>query len=375
MRPAPGALLADPDGIEQRGEAMAVFDLDDFDGHEQVVFAADPESGLQAILAIHDTGRGPALGGCRMWRYRDDVEAVRDALRLSRGMTYKAAVADLALGGGKSVILAPEGAIADRGALFRALGQAVDRLGGRYIVAEDVGTSPDDMADVAEETAHVVGLAPERGGRGDPSPITARGVFTGLKSAVAWRLGRDDLDGVTVAVQGLGHVGWHLCTCLKDAGARLIVADIDVARTERAREELGAVVMAPAAIVGAEADVFAPCALGAVIDDKSVPRLAAKVVAGAANNQLAENRHGAALKARGILYAPDYVINAGGLIHVAAERFGHDAAWEEEKVAGIGRTLTEIFQTADREGLPTSTAADRVAEKRFRPHRREVAAA
>ncbi|NBB82916.1 MAG: amino acid dehydrogenase, partial [Alphaproteobacteria bacterium] len=208
---------------------MAVFDLADFDAHEQVVFAADADSGLRGILAIHDAGRGPALGGCRIWHYGDDAEAVRDALRLSRGMTYKAAVADLPLGGGKSVILAdtPDLAAAKTPARLRALGRAVDRLGGRYVIAEDVGTSPEDMAIVAGETDHVVGLAPERGGRGDPSPVTARGVFEGLKAAVAWRLGDGDLAGRLVAVQGLGHVGWHLCDRLHRAGARLVVADLD----------------------------------------------------------------------------------------------------------------------------------------------------
>ncbi|MEQ8966035.1 MAG: Glu/Leu/Phe/Val dehydrogenase dimerization domain-containing protein [Azospirillaceae bacterium] len=347
---------------------MSVFAQPDFASHEQVVFAADAATGLKAILAIHDTRRGPALGGCRYWAYGDEDAAIRDALRLSHGMTYKAAVADLPLGGGKSVILAPPGG--DPGAkpdgLMAAMGRAVDRLGGRYIIAEDVGTSPADMAEIARETGHVVGLAPEDGGRGDPSPVTARGIFAGLRAAVAYRTGKDDLTGLTVAVQGLGHVGRALCGLLHEAGAGLVVTDLREAAVAEAVESLGARAADPHAILSEPVDVLAPCALGAVIDDTSVARLRAGIVAGAANNQLAEARHGLALRERGILYAPDYVLNAGGLIHVAADHFRHDADWVAGRLDGIAATLTEIFRRADRDGVATSAAADRLAEDRLR---------
>jgi leucine dehydrogenase len=344
---------------------MTVFSGRDFEGHEQVVFAADPETGLKAIIAIHDTQRGPALGGCRMWRYRDEGEAVRDVLRLSRGMTYKNALADLPFGGGKSVIIGD--ARADKSpALMAAMGRAVERLGGRYIIAEDVGTSVEDMAVVRAATQHVAGLA--AGGSGDPSPATAWGVFHGIRAAVGHKLGRNGLDGLKVAVQGLGHVGQHLCRHLAEEGAELVVTDIRPEITASVARRFGARAVAPADIFDVEADVFAPCALGAVIDDATLPRLRVAVVAGSANNQLAEDRHGERLAERGILYAPDYVINAGGVINISHERDagGYDRDRAFAHVARIGDTLATIFARAERDGVPTNLAADRLAEERFR---------
>jgi leucine dehydrogenase len=347
---------------------MPVFEDRDFDGHEQVVFAADPESGLRAVIAVHDTSRGPALGGCRMWPYAGEADAVRDVLRLSRGMTYKNALAGLPLGGGKAVVIG-DPRTAKSPALLRALGRAVDRLGGRYIIAEDVGTSVEDMAVVRGATTHVAGLA--EGGSGDPSPATAFGVFVGIRAAVRHRMQRDDLAGVHVAVQGLGHVGWHLCRLLAEAGARLSITDIRREVIDRAAFAFNATPVEPAAITTVEADIFAPCALGAVIDDRTLPALKVAIVAGSANNQLAEDRHGEELARRGILYAPDYVINAGGVINISHEfdPGGYDRDRAFRHIAGIGDTLRTIFTRADQERMPTNRMADRVAEERFRPHR------
>jgi leucine dehydrogenase len=352
---------------------MPVFDSVDFDNHDQVVFCNDAASGLKAIIAIHNTARGPAVGGCRMWPYRSEEEALTDVLRLSRGMTYKSAVARLPFGGGKAVVIGnPRTDKSER--LFRALGVFVESLGGRYVVAEDVGTSPADMDLVRKETRHVAGIA---GGSGDPSPATAFGVYQGLRAAVAHRLGRETLDGLSIAVQGLGHVGACLCRRLAADGARLFVSDIQTDAVRRAVAEFGATAVQPEAIYGQDVDVFAPCALGAVINDETVPRLKARVVGGAANNQLAEDRHGEALRRRGILYAPDYVINAGGIINILYEAPDYDQAKAFAHIAGIHDTLTEIFARAEAEGVPTNVAADRLAESRFkgRPGHRVSAAA
>ncbi len=347
---------------------MSLFSAQDFDEHEQVVFAADAETGLRAIIAIHDTSRGPALGGCRMWNYDSEDEAIRDALRLSRGMTYKAAIANLSLGGGKSVIIGdprtdktPE--------LLRAMGRAVENLKGRYIIAEDVGTCVEDMTQFRKETRHVTGLAPEQGGSGDPSPSTALGVLMGLKAAVDYRDDGKGLSGLRVAVQGMGHVGFHLCRYLAAEGAELVVTDIRESSVQRAVDAFGATAVEPDAIFDADVDVFAPCALGAILDDDTIPRLKAGIVAGSANNQLAEARHGDALRERGILYAPDYVINAGGVIQVAAERERQDRDQVTRKVKGLYDTVLGILGRADRQNISTSLAADRIAEERFRPHR------
>lgn len=345
---------------------MAVFDDPAFDAHEQVVFCDDPETGLRAIIAIHNTNRGPALGGCRMWNYANSDAALKDVLRLSRGMTYKSALANLPFGGGKSVIIG-DPAHDKSPELLRALGRYVDSLGGRYTVAEDVGISVKDVEEMAKETRHVAGVP--AGGSGDPSPATAYGVFVGIKAAVKHKLGgeaiqRDRLDGITVAVQGIGHVGFELTRQLVGAGADVVVADIHDDRVQRAVQELG-VQPLESDPLDADVDVLAPCALGGVINDGTLPRLRARIVAGAANNQLAEARHGLALRERGILYAPDYVINAGGIINISHEGPDYDRARAFSHVALIHDTLLTIFQRADRGALATSDAADRLAEERF----------
>lgn len=343
---------------------MNIFESPDFDGHEQVVFASDEASGLKAIIAVHNTRRGPAMGGCRMWRYPDSGAAATDALRLARGMTYKNAMAGLPIGGGKAVIIG-DAKTQKTPALFRALGRAIEQLGGRYITAEDVGTSPDDMQHVREKTRYVAGLSGDFGGRGDPSPATALGVFVGIQAAVHHRLGVGSVSGLTVAVQGLGHVGYDLAWRLHEAGARLVVTDVDREACERAAHELDARVVSPDEIYDVPAEVFAPCALGAVLNPITLPRLHCKVVAGAANNQLATEEIGVQLREAGILYAPDYVINAGGIIKVCAEYFGEPADSVEERVRGIGATLTGVFEQAAAEGEATSVAADRMARARL----------
>ncbi|WP_374538241.1 Glu/Leu/Phe/Val family dehydrogenase [Chitinimonas taiwanensis] len=339
-----------------------VFNEPNFDAHEQVVFVSEPKSGLKAIIAVHNTHLGPAMGGCRMWNYASEAEAVTDVLRLSRGMTYKNAVAGLPIGGGKSVIIGnPK---TDKTpALFEALGEALERLGGRYVTAEDVGTSPADMAHVAQKTSFVAGL----GASGDPSPFTALGCFVGAQAAVKHQLKRDSMEGLIVALQGLGHVGYDYARRLHAAGAKLVVADIDQAALERARRELGAEVVPVDSIYDVQADIYAPCALGATLNPNTLSRLKAKIVAGAANNQLATADIGEALRQKGILYAPDFVINAGGIIKVCYEYLSKPEADVEAHVRQIGDTLAEVFARAEREGLPTSVVADRVAEQRFKP--------
>ena len=349
---------------------MAVFAARDFDDHEQVVFCCEPTVGLRAIIAIHDTTLGPALGGCRMWPYASEEEAVSDVLRLSRGMTYKSAISGLPLGGGKAVIIGnPRHDKTE--ALLRAMGRSIDTLQGRYISAEDSGTTVDDVRVMARETAFVAGIlekVAEDGGlrSGDPSPATAHGVFTGVRAAAQYRLGRQDLRGLRVAIQGVGNVGYSLARRLHEAGARLWVSDIYPEPVQRAVETCGAIAVAPEEIYAVEADVFSPCALGAVINDDTLPRLNAPIVAGAANNQLAEDRHGHEMRERGILYAPDYVINAGGVIDIYYERTGYDRERMMRHVEGIHDTLMEIFRRADAQRLPTGTVADRMAEERFR---------
>ncbi|MDW7746468.1 Glu/Leu/Phe/Val family dehydrogenase [Halomonas sp.] len=346
---------------------MPVFDHPEFDHHQQIVFGSDEASGLRAIIAIHDTTRGPALGGLRIFPYESDAEALTDVLRLSRGMTYKSALADLPLGGGKAVIIAdprrdktPE--------LLRAMGRLVDGLGGAYITAEDSGSSEADMRRIAEATEHVGGLPRHGEASGDPSPFTAWGVYCALKSAVRHGLGCDDLAGVRVAVQGVGNVGAHLARHLHAAGARLVLTDVDAAALAHLAEELGAEAVAPAAIADAEVYVFAPCALGAALSEEVVDRLKARVVCGAANNQLASPAIAERLMARGILYTPDYVANAGGVIEIAWQRrddYRREAVMAH--IEGIGATLEEIFVRADREGLSPATVADDLARERFRP--------
>jgi leucine dehydrogenase len=345
---------------------MEIFDLMSEGSHEQLAFWNESELGYRGIIAIHDTTMGPALGGTRFWNYESDKAAVVDALRLSRGMTYKAAITGLNLGGGKSVIWGDNKTI-DREMIFRAHGRAVDSLGGRYITAEDVGTSPDDMEFVSMETEHVVGLL---GRSGDPSPVTAYGVYRGIKASAAVRYGDDSLADKHVVVQGLGHVGYYVCQDLAKEGARLTVTDIDRTRMQKVVDDFGAEVVEPDAVYDVDGDVFAPCALGAVVNDDTIDRLKFDVIAGAANNQLARgNVHGPALTKRGILYAPDYVINAGGLINVYGEINGWSAERSKRQAGDIYNTLLRIFELAESEGIGTHAAANKVAENRIQAAR------
>jgi leucine dehydrogenase len=348
---------------------MSVFSHPEYDAHEHVAFHQDPATGLKAIIAVHSTRLGPGLGGCRMWPYGSDAEALTDVLRLSRGMTYKAALAGLPQGGGKSVILGdprrhktPE--------LMRAMGRFVNNLGGAYIAAEDSGTSVADVRLMAETTAHVGGLADAQaqaqGRSGDPSPATAYGAFVGLKAAVKFQLGREDLNGLKVAIQGLGNVGYRLAKYLHEAGAQLWVTDIHYPAVERCVQEFGATAVSMERIFGLDVDVFAPCALGAILNDLTIPELKATVIAGAANNQLLQARHGEELLERGILYAPDYAINAGGIIEIFHETHGYDEVKAKAHLDRIGDTLTAIFQRARDEHRPTGAIADRMAEEIFR---------
>lgn len=341
-----------------------LFDSADFAGHEQVLFVSDRESGLKAIIAIHSTKLGPAAGGCRILPYPDDMAALTDVLRLSQGMTFKNAMAGLPLGGGKSVIIADPNS--DKtAALLQAMGRAIERLGGLYFTGEDVGTSTADMLEIRKTTRYAVGLPVDAGGTGDPSPSTALGCLEGIRAAVSYKLGKASLRGVRVAIQGLGHVGMNLAKLLVEDGAQLIVSDVRRESVDAAVRELGAIAADPEDIYDIDAEVFAPCALGAVINDWTLPRIKAKIIAGAANNQLAKPAHGRRLQERGILYAPDYVINAGGIIQLSAEITGD--SWEtiERRVRAIGATLLTVFQTADAERLSTSAAADRIAAERI----------
>jgi leucine dehydrogenase len=330
-------------------------------GHEQLLLSHDPSCGYFGIIAIHDTTLGPALGGTRFWQYDTTEAALTDALRLARGMTYKAAVAGINLGGGKSVIVGDNKRV-DREALFRAHGRFVETLGGRYITAEDIGTSPADMEYIKLETDHVAGLL---GLSGDPSPVTGYGVYVGMKAAAKVRWGSDSLAGKTVAVQGCGKVAYYLCQHLHGEGVKLIVTDIDAEKVKRVVRETGAAAVSPDAIYDQQADVYAPCALGATINDGTLPRLKVEVIAGGANNQLAEDRHGDLLEARGILYAPDYVINGGGVINVYGELHRWPAERSQKKAGEIYDTLLRIFEIARREKIPTYRAADRLAEQRI----------
>jgi leucine dehydrogenase len=351
---------------------MEIFDLREFDAHELVVFGHDAASGLRAIIAIHSTALGPAAGGCRMWPYASTAEAVADVLRLSRGMSYKNALAGLKFGGGKAVIIgdARKGKTPE---LFEAFGRFVDSLGGRYVTAEDVGTTTHDMTQVARGTRYVAGLgaAPGEAG-GDPGPKTALGVFLGLKAAVKFRLGRADLADISVAVQGAGGVGYHLCGMLAAEGAKLSVADVRPVALQRVCDEFKARAVAVEEVLFEDVDVISPCALGAVLSAQSIPRLRARVIAGAANNQLAQGQDGAALPAAGILYAPDYVINAGGIISVSREY--HGGASEAQVIAdihGIPARLTEIFERARRENRTTNAVADELARERLGRQRQQ----
>ncbi len=346
---------------------MAVFDDSAYDDHERVLFCRDTATGLRAIIAIHSTALGPAAGGCRMWRYESDGAALHDVLRLSQGMSYKNAMADLAFGGGKAVILKTADS-EPSDALFEKFGEFVDQLGGSYITAEDVGMSVEVMETIARRTKYVTGL-PQKSGQagGDPSPKTAWGIFKGIEAAVRFKLSRDDLEGLAVAVQGIGNVGYSLCRYLAEAGAKLVVADINEQRVAAAREEFGAAAVGLDEILFQEVDVVAPCALGAVLNGTSIPKLRAAIVAGSANNQLESAADGQRLADAGILYAPDYVINAGGIINVAAEYFG--TASDEEvisRIEAIGPRLTAIFEQAAATARPTNIIADEQARRIIR---------
>ncbi len=333
------------------------------EGHEQVVFCNEPVSGLRAIIAIHDTTLGPALGGCRMWPYRSLDDAVTDALRLSRGMTYKNSAMGLSLGGGKAVIIGDSRKDKTE-ELFRAFGKFVHSLGGRYYTAEDVGISPTDMGFVRLETPYVAGLAETSG---DPSPVTAYGVFVGMKAATKLVLGTRSLKGLHVAIQGLGHVGYYLAKHLKEEGARLSVSDIYDDRLRIAKDEFGADIVPPEQIHKLDCDIYSPCALGAVLNDTTIPEIRAKIVAGAANNQLAEPRHGEMLAKLGILYAPDFVINGGGVVNCAQEF--HPAGYNRERAFSIAATieqkLLDIFSVSAIQHIPTHKAAETLAEERI----------
>jgi leucine dehydrogenase len=331
-------------------------------GHEQVALCSDPAAGYRGIIAIHSTVLGPALGGTRFWTYATDDDAIEDALRLARGMTYKNAVAGLNLGGGKSVIMG-DNKTKNREMIFRAHGRFVESLGGRYVTAEDVGTSTSDMDFVHMETDYVAGLTDRSG---DPSPVTARGVFRAMQASAKWRWGSEDLAGKTILIQGCGHVGYHVAKELSAVGAKLIVTDMDAERVKRVVNDLGAKAVEPDEIVGQEADIFAPCALGGIINDQTLPQLKVEIVAGAANNQLLEEHHGDELEERGILYAPDYVANAGGVINVYSELAGWDAQRSLRKADEIYDTLLGVFAIAKADQVPTYVAADRLAEKRVK---------
>lgn len=343
---------------------MSVFDHPEFDQHEAVHFFNDPATGLKAIIAVHSTALGPAAGGCRFWQYDASEHALTDVLRLSRGMTYKNAIAGLPFGGGKAVILkdvdkSPE--------LFRAFGRAVESLGGRYVTAEDVGVSVDDMRQVQAETRYVSGL-PQSGDNkaagGDPSPWTALGVFLGIEAAVRARLDKASVAGLTVAVQGVGHVGFQLCKLLHEAGAKLVVADVSRDNLKMTAEAMPVTEVSTRDILFADADVLAPCALGNVVNSATIPEIKASVIAGAANNQLSVEADGDRLVDRNILYAPDYVINAGGIISVAREFFEQGS--EEEVRSDIERIperLTEIFRESETSGIATNRIADELAKR------------
>ena len=348
--------------VEMNAGSIALFDTIAEMGHEQLVMCYDKSSGYRGLIAIHDTTLGPALGGTRFWEYATDEEAIIDALRLARGMTYKNAVAGLNLGGGKAVIIG-DNRTTKREMLFRAHGRFVDSLGGRYFTAEDVGTSTADMDFVHMETKYVAGLANKSG---DPSPVTAHGVFRSIQASAKHRWGSDSLEGKTITVQGLGHVGYYLCKELHAAHAKLIVTDIDTSRVKRVVDEFGAKAVDHDTIFGVAADIFAPCALGGIINDRTLPQLRVEIVAGGANNQLLEKRHGEQIEEKGILYAPDYVANAGGVINVYSELAGWTRERSLRKADEIYDTLLDVYDLAREQGIPTFVAADRMAERRLK---------
>lgn len=343
---------------------MEIFKYLENHDYEQLLFCQDRTSGLKAIIAIHDTTLGPALGGIRMWQYETEDQAIEDALRLARGMTYKNACAGLNLGGGKTVIIGDPSKDKNEG-MFRALGRYIQSLNGRYIAAEDVGTTVSDMDIIHEETDFITGISPTFGSSGNPSPVTAYGVYLGMKAAAKEAFGVDSLKGKKVAVQGLGNVAYSLCEYLHKEGAVLIVTDINQNAVIRAMNDFGAKAVSPDEIYNQEVDIFSPCALGGIINEETIPKFKGKVIAGSANNQLKESRHGQMIHEAGIIYAPDYVINAGGVINVADELYGYNRERAMKRVETIYDNLSKIFRISKEENIPTYLAADRLAEERL----------
>lgn len=343
---------------------MEIFKYMQTDDYEQIVFCHHEQTGLQAIIVIHDTTLGPALGGARMWSYATEKEALIDALRLAKGMTYKTAAAGVNLGGGKTVIIGDSKKDKSE-EMFRVLGQFIENLNGKYITAEDVGTTVQDMDVIHKETNYVLGTSPGSGASGDPSPITAYGIYKGMKASAKEAFGSDSLTNKTVAVQGVGNVAYKLCDHLHREGAKLIITDINKEAVERAVKEYGAMAVDPNEIYEVDCDIFSPCALGAVINDETIPKLKAKVIAGSANNQLESSVHGEILYRKGIVYAPDYVINSGGVINVAEELNGYSEENAMKKVEMIYDHLVKVFEISKRDNIPTNFAADRMAEERI----------
>ncbi|PZR21162.1 MAG: leucine dehydrogenase [Flavobacterium psychrophilum] len=350
-----------------------VFGQASFNDHEQIVFCHDKDTGLKAIIGIHNTVLGPALGGTRMWKYANEWEALNDVLRLSRGMTFKSAISGLNLGGGKAVIIG-DSKLDKTPEMITRFGQFVNSLSGKYITAEDVGTTTADMDLIRDVTPHVTGISVERGGSGNPSPVTAYGVYMGMKAAAMHQFGSDKLAGKKVLVQGTGHVGETLIDYLTKEGALVQISDINEARMQEVSAKYGASIYTGEDVYAADVDIYAPCALGATINDATIDKLKAKVIAGAANNQLAnELVHGKILQEKGILYAPDFLINAGGIINVYAEIVGYDSAEAMRRTENIYNTTLEIFALAETQGITTQQAAMAIAQKRIDDRKKETA--
>ena len=350
-----------------------VFGQLSFDNHEQIVFCNDKDTGLKAIIGIHNTILGPALGGTRMWKYENEWEALNDVLRLSRGMTFKSAITGLNLGGGKAVIIG-DSKIDKTPEMIAKFGQYVNSLSGKYITAEDVGTTTQDMDLIRENTKFVTGVSIEKGGSGNPSPVTAYGVYMGMKAAAKYKFGTDVLEGKKILVQGIGHVGETLVDYLTAEGAKVIISDINEIRLQEIGNKYGAEIYHGDDLYSADVDIYAPCALGATINNDTIRRIKAKVIAGAANNQLAnENIHGAILKEMGIAYAPDFLINAGGIINVYSELVGYDNAESMRKTENIYNTTLEIFDYADANNITTHQAALTIAQNRIDLRKKEMA--
>ncbi len=350
---------------EAKNASDFVFGNSSFADHEQIIYCHDKGTGLKAIIAIHDTTLGPALGGTRMWNYRSEAEALNDVLRLSRGMTYKAAISGLKLGGGKAVIFG-DSKLDKTEAMFVKYGEFIERLNGKYITAEDVGTTTSDMVNVRKATKHVTGLPESMGGGGDPSPVTAYGVFMGMKAAAKQRYGSDDLNGKRIAIQGVGHVGENLVRLVSEQGAKVFITDINQDHLKAISDKYKAEIVSLEGIYDLEMDIYAPCALGATLNTENINRLKCSVISGAANNQLAdENIHGPMLAQKGILYAPDFLINAGGLINVYSELNGYDRKVALQHTENIYSTTLEIFKKASEENITTLAAAKKIAEERI----------